>query len=261
MRKRRKAAGLTQTQLGKLIPISQPMVAQIELGNEIPSKPLAERIDAVLNADRELAQLWHHVRKVTGQEEGYPAWARRYIDAEARATRIRHFTNVIPGLAQTEAYARVFIRDGVEFFGTGDLQERVDERIGRQKLLDGPNAPWFWSVLAEEVLHRIIGSHEVMRDQLSKLLDLARKPRVTFQVLPYDRPIPGGVLASGLVSILTMPSGREIAYREDGLSGEFGDRPENVAIYNAFYDRLQANALSPDESISLISTVLEEEHQ
>ncbi|MGK5543361.1 helix-turn-helix domain-containing protein [Streptomyces sp. URMC 127] len=98
LRGRRKAKGLTQAGLGTMIPLSQAMIAGIELGKEVPSAEFGQLLDDAVCGDGELAAMWHHVRKGLHTQATYPVWSHAYLAAEAEATRIQHFANIVPGV-------------------------------------------------------------------------------------------------------------------------------------------------------------------
>ncbi|MGK5543397.1 Scr1 family TA system antitoxin-like transcriptional regulator [Streptomyces sp. URMC 127] len=204
LRNRRYTAGLTQKQFGDLIPLSQAMIAGIELGNEVPSAPTGQLLDNAVGAAGELAAMWHHVRKDLQQHALYPIWAHGYPEVEAEATRIQHFANLFPGVTQTKEYARAIFEAATPLFG-GDVEEKVEDRMARKSILDRDDPVWFWSILDESALYRVVGSHEVMCGQLTHVLELAERPRVTFRILPYDRGMPGGVVSIGAILLLSRP--------------------------------------------------------
>lgn len=259
LRNRRKAAGLTQKQLGDQIPLSQAMIAGIELGNEVPSASTGQLLDAAVGAGGELAALWHHVRKDLQQQALYPVWAHGYPEVEAEATRIQHFANVFPGVTQTEEYARAIFEAAAPLFG-GDVEGKVEDRMGRKAILDRDDPVWFWSILDESALYRVVGSHEVMCAQLAHVLELAERPRVTFRILPYDRGMPGGVVSIGAILLLSRPGKNEAVYWESGLNGALLETPSEVGVYRAFYDHLELEVLSPRSSTELIRKAREEHH-
>ncbi|MFI1183249.1 DUF5753 domain-containing protein [Streptomyces sp. NPDC020799] len=255
LKRLRERRGLTQQVLGSQVPISQGRIAQFENGKEFPTEAVAQRLDEILDADGELIDIWGLARRMS-----YDAWSRTYGDAEAEAVRIYHFANMMPGLAQTEDYARAIISGWHRLFGGLDVEESVQHRAKRQSILDGANPPWLWSILDEVALRRVVGSRDVMRAQLTHLLRLSERPRISFQVLPYDSEIPGG-FTSTVLSLLTLPDGQRVAYQESGLNGSFAKNPDEVASYVTFYDHLHAKALPPDDSIAFIRRVLEEHYR
>ncbi|MFI2078557.1 DUF5753 domain-containing protein [Streptomyces triculaminicus] len=255
LKRLRERRELTQQALGSRVPISQGRIAQFENGKEFPTEAIARRLDEILTADRELTDIWGLAGRMS-----YEVWSRTYGDAEAEATRIYHFANMLPGLAQTEDYARAIITGWHRLFGGLDIEESVRHRAKRQSILDGANPPWLWSILDEVALRRVVGSRDVMRAQLVHLLRLSERPRITFQVIPYESEIPGG-FTSTVLSLLTLPDGQRVVYQESGLNGSFAKNPEEVASYVTFYDHLHAKALPPDDSIAFIRRVLEEQYR
>ncbi|RLV10163.1 transcriptional regulator [Streptomyces griseocarneus] len=255
LRRLRERHRLTQQALGRKVPISQGRIAQFENGKELPSEDVARRLDEVLGADEELVEIWG----LAGQLR-YPALAETYREAEGKAARIYHFANIIPGLAQTEDYARAIFTQGNELFGGIDVEQRVKQRCTRQSVLDEPNPPWVWSILDEIALRRVVGGDAVMRTQLLHLLNLGSRPHITFQVLPARQPIPGG-LTSTILSLLTLRDGRQLAYQESGLTSSFATSHEEVALYTTFYDHAQSRALPPAESTEFIRALIEEHYR
>ncbi|MFJ3913076.1 helix-turn-helix domain-containing protein [Streptomyces vinaceus] len=107
LRKLRNRAGLTQRQLGDKIPIAHSRIAQFELGNDVPPEDVNSKLDVLLDAGGDLIDLWGHVRRTP-----FPDWVQKFMACEAKAIMMRKFSQVIPGLAQTEAYARAVLGAG-----------------------------------------------------------------------------------------------------------------------------------------------------
>jgi hypothetical protein len=122
----------------------------------------------------------------------------------AQAVSIRQYAaHVVPGLLQTEGYARAVLSVGRSLRSEEHLEERVAARLGRQERLRSPDCPELWVVLDEAVLRRPVGDRAVLREQLDRLLEAAAEPHVTVQVLPFDQ---GGHEAmGGSLTILTRP--------------------------------------------------------
>jgi transcriptional regulator with XRE-family HTH domain len=252
VRKLRIAAGLTQQQLGDQVFVSNTRIAQIELATDPPGWKLTESLDNVLGAEGALTELWPLIGLGP-----YEDWAAKFLELQGVATAVHEFSQTVPGLAQTEGYARALLSDG-QIFNEGDLETKVAARLKRQHVLDGPTPPWFWMILDEAVLRRTIGGPQVLADQLSWLLELGRRPRVHIQVLPLRKPVAAAV--GGSLSLLMLPEGHQIAYTEGIHSGRIVEDPHDVARYAVVYDRLQANALPPEESAALIRDVMEEHY-
>lgn len=177
LRKLRLRAGMTQRQLGDQVPIAHSRIAQFELGNESPPGDVCRKLDTLLAADGDLIDLWGHVKRTP-----FPDWVQAFMTYEARAVRMRKFSQLVPGLAQTEAYARAVLQAG-RIYDDGDPEEKVAARLERQALLSREAPPWVSVILDEAVLYRIVGSREVMRNQLTRLLLLEERSRFHLQVL------------------------------------------------------------------------------
>ena len=172
LRHYRQAVGLTQAQLAQKIHFSESLISGIETG-QLPASPeFAQACDTTLITGGALHRLLDRRR---GQ--GFPAWFGRWRDKEQVATTLRTYEPlVVPGLLQTETYARALL---------GDKEEAVAVRLERQAIPTraDPKPPRLRAVLDETVLHRRIGTPETMREQLEHLVRMA-SPEVSVQVVP-----------------------------------------------------------------------------
>ncbi|MEU9011378.1 helix-turn-helix transcriptional regulator [Streptomyces sp. NPDC048479] len=256
LRKLRVRAGWTQRELGGKVPIAHSRIAQFELGNETPPEDIDRKLDALLGADCDLTDLWGHIKRTP-----FPDWVRKFVSYESNATAMhKYLAHSVPGLLQTESYARAMLEVGqVYSYGVApDLEEKLTARMQRQTILDGATPPWLWVVLDEAVVHRLVGGRQVMRDQLEHVLAMTERPRITVQVLPYDRgehPAMGGS-----VTLLTLSGGSQVVYLEGINSGTLVEAPGEVERYAVAYDLLQANALPPDVSADFIRKVMEDRY-
>ncbi|WP_052866928.1 helix-turn-helix domain-containing protein [Streptomyces niger] len=251
LRKLRTKAGWTQRELGAKVPIAHSRIAQFELGKETPPEDVSAALDRLLGADGDLTDLWQHARRAP-----FPGWARRYVDAESRADRIRKYlAHTVPGLLQTDAYARALLTVARPCVGE-KLEEMVAARTARRALLQQPSPPSLWAVLDEAVLWRHVGGLAVMREQLEYLLHLlGRLDHVSVQILPFEQgahPMLGGSL-----TVLSFTSGPEVAYLEGSHSGELVERAATVKEYALAFEHLQAQALPCAASAGLIRSALE----
>nr|WP_234379541.1 DUF5753 domain-containing protein [Streptomyces caniscabiei] len=165
-------------------------------------------------------------------------------------------SHVVPGLLQTEGYARAILSVGRTLGSKEQLEERVTARMVRQERLGAPDRPELWVVLDEAVLRRPVGGQVVTCEQLKRLLDAATERHVMVQVLPFDQgehDIMGGSL-----TVLTMPDGSEIAYTEGAHYGQLIEDPDQVRSFALTYDRLRAAALPPLMSLDMIRSVMED---
>ncbi|MEU7381250.1 helix-turn-helix transcriptional regulator [Streptomyces sp. NPDC042207] len=256
VRRLRTAAGLTQAELGARTHVVSTRITQIERASGAkPTLELARALDAALGADNLLVELWPYVYR-----EAFPDWSRAFMAHSERAVFVGEYAaHVMPGLLQTEEYARAVLSVGLTLSGEAQLEERLTARMGRQKRLDSADRPVLWVVLDEAVLRRPIGGPAVMRGQLERLLEVATKPQVTVQVLPFDQgehDVMGGSL-----TILALPDDTEIAYTEGAHYGQLVEDPAEVRTYSLSYDRLRAVALPPLMSLGMIRSVMEGSHR
>ncbi|MFI0089671.1 helix-turn-helix domain-containing protein [Streptomyces bobili] len=251
VRRLRTAAGLTQAELGQKTHVVSTRITQIERASGAkPTLELARALDAVLGADSLLVDLWPYVYR-----EAFPDWSRRFMELAERATVVRQYAaHVVPGLLQTEDYAREVLSLDALLDGEDQLEERLTARLGRQERLGSPDRPELWVVLDEAVLRRPIGGRAVMAGQLDRLLTAAAERHINVQVLPFDQ---GGHEAmGGSLTILTLPDGSEVAYTEGADYGQLSEEPTNVSRYTVIYDRLRAEALPPLMSLDMIRSVM-----
>ncbi|MDX3492490.1 Scr1 family TA system antitoxin-like transcriptional regulator [Streptomyces turgidiscabies] len=252
VRRLRTAAGLTQPELGAMVHVVGTRITQIERASGAkPTFALARALDVALEADDLLTDLWPYVYR-----EAFPNWSRKFMEYSARAVAIRQYAaHVVPGLLQTEDYARAVLSLDALLDGEEQLEERVTARMGRQERLSTPDRPDLWVILDEAVLRRPIGGGAVMRKQLARLLDAAAERHITVQVLPFDQ---GGHEAmGGSLTILTLPDGSEVAYTEGADYGQLIEEPADVSRYRVIYDRLRAAALPPLMSLDMVRSTLE----
>ncbi|MFB7254328.1 helix-turn-helix domain-containing protein [Streptomyces nojiriensis] len=252
LRKLRIRAGLTQRQLGDKIPIAHSRIAQFELGNEVPPEDVNGKLDVLLDADGDLIDLWGHIKPTP-----YPQFARRFMDLEAKASKmLKYLAQVVPGLLQTESYARAQMRIGSPRETEAQIDEWVRGRLERQRILRSSSPPLLWCILDEAVLRRPIGGPLVMAEQLVHLIAWAQTPHVVVQVLPFAAG--GHPMLMGSLSILSFSRGPDVVYVEGSHSGELLKSTDEVARYALAYDLLQANALPPDKSLAVIHGFMEE---
>lgn len=171
------------------------------------------------------------------------------IDYEYAAAAISHFEPmVVPGILQTDEYATAVLRFS---YGEGEPAERVaalvNLRVRRQNLLTAEGAPRFSFVLDESVIRRPVGGSAVMRDQIERLVELADRPNVTIQVVPFAAGLHPGTRGSFKVIESGEPGG-DVVFVE-GLHGDvIMDEPEEVSSYLKTFERIAASALGAADS-------------
>ncbi|MGW6911118.1 MULTISPECIES: helix-turn-helix domain-containing protein [unclassified Streptomyces] len=179
-----------------------------------------------------------------------PEWFDRLVGLQEAATAIRTFElQYVPGLLQTEAYTRAVVERGLPSAPAREVQRRVELRMRRRELLQRADGPRLWAIVDESVLLRVLGSREVMREQLEYLEEMARLPHVTVQIVPLDvtnasaPAIPVTYLRFGGVDL------PDIVYLEHIKSAAFLEDQDETEEYRIALDRLGDEALNPRESL------------
>ncbi|MFJ9078005.1 Scr1 family TA system antitoxin-like transcriptional regulator [Streptomyces sp. NPDC102278] len=250
LRRLREDAGLKQGQLGDIIFCAGSLVGQIETARKVPTREFSERVDAALVTGGVFSRLVGLVLR-----SQLPSWFQAYAEMEAKAAYISSFqAQLVYGLLQTEEYARALL--GVD--RPGQVDELLAARMERQRILKRDNPPALWVVLAEAVLHQEVGGRPVMRDQLAHLLTFLDHPWVKIQVLPFSIGQHTGMMGS--FNLLRFDSDPDLFYEEGYADGHMTANPSVIRERSVGYARLQAGALSPEDSAQLIARVMEERY-
>ncbi|MFE4799683.1 helix-turn-helix transcriptional regulator [Streptomyces sp. NPDC056708] len=250
LRRQREAHNLKQGQLGDIIFCTGSLIGQIETTKKIPTRDFSERVDAALGTGGVFSRLVGLVLR-----SQLPTWFQPYADMEARAAYISTYqAQLVYGLLQTEEYARAVLATGMP----DDLEGLLAARMERQRILEREQPPLTWAILDEAALYRPIGGREVMRKQLTRLLDYSDHGWMRIQVLPFE----AGEHASlaGSFNLLRFDDDPDIVYTEDLISGHMTANPETIRDAARRYAHLQAAALSVEASAALITRVMEERY-
>ncbi|KZM73708.1 helix-turn-helix domain-containing protein [Nocardia terpenica] len=193
---------------------------------------------------------WHRYRDLL------PSWFETYLGLEGVAQSIRTFeAHLVPGLLQTEDYARAVVALGHDNF---EAARRVELRRKRQEILNVRHGPTLWAVLDEAVLYRPIGGTTVLREQLMHLVDMSKHSNVTIQVLPYSA---GGHAATGSSFTMLRFAEREltdIVYLEQLNSAVYLDGRPDIEFYRSVMDRIAVQAEPPAKSRALLTSAAEQ---
>ncbi|MFI1723154.1 helix-turn-helix domain-containing protein [Streptomyces sp. NPDC020489] len=245
----RERAGVTQEALGKEVGYSKSQVAMVERGERAPKGQFVEVADERLGAQGALVAVG---QKLKGSR--FPSWFEDYAEMEARATAIYMYTtHVIPGLLQTEAYARATFEVHRPSLEDGEIDTRLAARMDRQRVLERKPAPVVGFVLEEHLLSRPLGGDQALKEQLGHLLDIGRSRSVEIQVMPTGRRDHAGL--DGPMILLETEDSDRIGYVEGPHNGYFVTQQPELGQMFARYGILRAQALNPEESAQLISEV------
>lgn len=247
----REHRGLTQQQLAEEAQYERPYVSRVEGGSLLASTQFAEACDRVFDTAGFFVRLRERVA-----ERGHPGWFVPYVKLEQAATGISDYSNsFIMGMLQTSAYAEAIFRATHPREDDEQIKARVKARLRRREVMERKRAPLLWVILHEAVLRTVVGSPAVMVEQLEHLCTVAATPDITLQVLPFTA---GAPAASLPFILLTSEDGTQILYTEARGSGHVDDSAVEVEDARATYERLRAAAASPEESLSLIRSTMEE---
>lgn len=253
IRSHRERAGMTQKDLASLVYCSDSLISAIENGTKRAKRDLIERIDTELKACGVILA----VLPVTGLG-GYSS--EFVASQESEATKIHDWEpRMIPGLAQTMDYARAVMRAARPLDSDSAIESDVQKRMTRQELFNRPEAPLTWFVIDESVLYRPFGGNLVMREQLLKLEKLSTMPNVVIQLMRFSATSHPG--AEGPLRIIEFTESAPICYTEGWFSGRLTEAKTEVSEAITWFDMIRASALSPDQTMRLISKVREARYE
>ncbi|MFB7075484.1 Scr1 family TA system antitoxin-like transcriptional regulator, partial [Streptomyces sp. NPDC056290] len=234
----RQRAGHTQTGLGQLLGYSEAQIAAIEQGRRIPRPDTIDKLDQLLEADGMLLVMKRPVALAR-----YPAFFRDAARIEETAAEFHQYAPLImPGMLQTEEYARTMFTVRRPRRNESEIEQMVSARLARHKLFDRKPSPVLSFVLEEAVLQRPIGGVEVLRGQLEHLLLVSENPNVEIQVMPTRAMDHAGV--DGPFTLMVPDGGDQVAYLESQGNGRVLTDRETVRVIAARYGIIRAQALS-----------------
>jgi transcriptional regulator with XRE-family HTH domain len=256
LRLRREALGWSQKDLGQKVNLSPSRVAQIETAAIPPTRHNATAFDVALST----GGLFDRLIDLMDSAPTFPDWVQSYVQLEAVAVSISGYAPmVVPGLLQTEDYARAVLRAGRPRDGAQEVEARVQARIGRQELLRRDRPPALWFVLEEELLKRAVGGRDVMGKQLEHLAHLAETPAIVIQMMRTD--VGAHAALGGALNLLSLADRPNVAYVEGPFTGQLFEDPSQVTECGVAYSLLQATARSREESAAMIRTAMEDMQQ
>lgn len=267
LRRLREEKGISREDAGYHIRASESKISRMELGRVsfkerdvddlltlygvTESAERAPLLSLVREANR--PGWWHSFGDVL------PNWFQPFIGLEEAAQLIRTYElQFIPGLLQTEEYARAVITQGNTGVPAEIIERRVNVRMNRQKVLHRENAPRLWVVVDEAALRRPIGGPKVMRSQLEQLIALCDLPNLTLQIMPFA--FGGHAAEGGAFSILRFPESDlpDVVYLEQLTGAVYMDKREDVDIYAEAMNRLTVDSPPPATTPELLSQIITE---
>lgn len=247
----RKLAGLTQAALAERLKVGEDTIASIEQGRRALQLDLAIQLDELLQTKGALQVA---VEKIP-RKERYQALVKDFVEYEQNSVSVLSYeSQLIPGLLQTEAYARFIFGCNYPPLEEEEFEKRVVERLSRQKIMERKPRPILHFILEESILHTQLGDPEVMRGQLLHLRRCMDLPFVTIQIMPRNTPRHAGL--AGPLVLLETPDHDQLAYISGHLLAELYDEPADVSALMQRYGMLRSQALTVEESTRLLDALL-----
>ncbi|XVQ84730.1 helix-turn-helix domain-containing protein [Microbispora siamensis] len=248
LRRLREAAQLSQAAVAARLGCTQTQVSRLEKATRTPSKSDAERLDRLFGTPGGVSFTRLYQRIVT--QPGGPVWFRSWVEEIEPAARILRSWDplLIPGLLQTEAYARHLFSQAPQIT-LEEVEERVQARIQRKRILDRDSPPLILVLIDAGVLRRKVGGAAVMRDQLDHLLEITQMPTVYIQVVDPD--CLAGLL--GAFMIAELPDGQPDAVQVDSsAAGQVTTEDDTVSAIWRRYEAIRRWAYPEPVSIKMI---------
>ena len=256
----RERAGWTQVELGRQMGYSASLISGVETLDKPPTAEFAAACDRAFQTPGFDGEAGTPGTFMTVYElvarEAYPAFFAPVVPFERQAVRIHGWElGAVPGLLQTEEYARALISVSRPLDDATGIGRLVAARMDRQAILAAGHPPVLWYVIDEAVLRRVTGGPEVMAAQLDALLAAAAAPGIVIQALPLAGDNPG---TDGPVSVYEFADAPAVCYTEGYAGGRIVEAPAEVAELVMVMGMLRASALPPRDSRELISQIRSE---
>jgi transcriptional regulator with XRE-family HTH domain len=269
LRDLREQRGLTGEEVGASVERSNSWLSRIEMGKSgLRTRDLRDLLNLFEVTDVRLRAELEELAKA-GKERG---WWNKYGDAvtgplstfigfEVDASEILAYESaVMPGLLQTEDYARALFTDGYPPESTEMINRKIKIRMQRQpRLTQEPSPLKLWAIIDESVLHRRVGSTAIMQAQLQHLRDAAQMPNVTLQVAPFTAGAYPGLVRPFMILRFPLAADPDLAYTENFDGGTFAEGDDAHRYHEAF-NHLRAAALSPFQSLKVVDRALADAH-
>ncbi|MGH3284179.1 MAG: helix-turn-helix domain-containing protein [Streptosporangiaceae bacterium] len=267
LKRLREERGLSREQVADRIGTSETSIFRYEKGETRPQPAVVAAMLDVYGAAAERDELlemardarkrgwWHRHRQ--SLKPGFDS----YIGLEAAASIVRTYeAQTVPGLLQTEAYARANIVATSLNMVPAEIEERLSVRLSRQDLITrSTDRVQLVAVLDEAVLRRQVGGPEAMREQIRHLIDMAALPNVVIHVLPFAAGAHPGMEGPFCLLSFPEPDDTDLVYLEQATSGLVPEEPEEVRRYTLMFGTLLGKALPAGESVAFMKKITENE--
>ncbi|MFI8303852.1 helix-turn-helix domain-containing protein [Streptomyces sp. NPDC085927] len=265
LRRLRELKGMTAEEVAERLLVSQSKISRLENGRRSISQRDVRDLCGVYEVeDQRIVDSLMQMAKDSRQQGWWHAFGdipySVYIGLETDAESLRVYEpQIITGLLQTGAYAEAIIRGGSPEASEQENDKRVEVRLRRQSRITAETDPLrLWVVLDEASLRRVVGSRQVMREQLEHVMELSQQPHITVQVLPFEVGAHSGI--NGQYSILEFADAADssVVYIEGVTSDLYLEKPHDVQKYTVMYEHLRAQSLNVEQSRQLVERVAKE---
>jgi len=264
MSRLRDVSGLTRDEVSERTSVNSATVYRVETARV--RRPQQRTLMALLDlygvADPQRAELLTLARD--GDQQGWlqpyhaelPETYTAYIGFEAEARSVSNYESLlVPGLLQTEEYARAVIKAGRPMVSEHDIEQLFQARIDRQRLLSKPDPIELWAIVDEAALHRQVGGPDVMRAQLVHLIKTAGEPHVTLQIIPFGVGAHPGMPGSFILLDFPNPADPDVVHIGT-LGGDlFLEKDADLRLYRLIFEHLRAVASSPEQSTRILASL------
>ncbi|MFG2879567.1 Scr1 family TA system antitoxin-like transcriptional regulator [Streptomyces sp. NPDC048337] len=243
----RKRARLTQEQLAGEIRYSVQYVGSVEQGRRHPSTRFVDRVEVALDTFGVIRLAANQLTR----RRGLAKWFRRWAELEEKALTLNTYeSRSIPGLLQTEAYARALVEAVLPPPTAEEAEDRITARLKRQQLLYRTPYTVFSFIIDEAVILRQTGGPEVIRQLIDHLLECAKLPNVDLQIMPLISPEHAGL--GGPFRLLETDEHEWAGYSEGQQSGRVLTDPKDLSLLHQRYAKLRIQALNPADTVGLL---------
>ncbi|MCP3768759.1 MULTISPECIES: helix-turn-helix domain-containing protein [Streptomyces] len=265
LRRLRELKGMTAEEVAERLLVSQSKISRLENGRRSISQRDVRDLCGVYEVeDQRIVESLMQMAKDSRQQGWWHAFGdipySVYIGLETDAESLRVYEpQIITGLLQTGAYAEAIIRGGSPEASEQENDKRVEVRLRRQSRITAETDPLrLWVVLDEASLRRVVGSRQIMREQLEHVMELSQQPHITVQVLPFEVGAHSGI--NGQYSILEFADAADssVVYIEGVTSDLYLEKPHDVQKYTVMYEHLRAQALNVEQSRQLVERLAKE---
>ncbi|RCV52026.1 helix-turn-helix domain-containing protein [Marinitenerispora sediminis] len=265
LRKLREAKGITRADAGYKIRGSESKISRLELGRVgfklRDVEDLLSLYGVTDPAEREpLITLAKESNKAGWWQQygdALPNWFQSYVGLEEAATRIRTYeAQFVPGLLQTEAYARSVILGGTRRDADGEAENRVAVRLHRQRRILDNRGVKLWAIVDEAAVRRPVGDAQILKRQLERLVEFCDHPNITLQIIPFS--VGAHAAEAGSFTILRYPEYdlADVVYLEQLTGALYLDKPDDVDAYTMAMERLSVAAEPPNQTPKMLADMI-----